>query len=247
MDKYQEQFMNGRPFLCFDLVSNKTVGEVFNNESLTIRQDPDITHTRYIVLIASNSIEKIEICENRKYKEYTKKDINEYPSILQQYPKLTQLNKKDFIIELDFETKSISKIKLHFVHDLADPLEIPIEYIEADKEIYYKKVAEEKRLELIKQMSIAHSCGQDLVTIRFKNCCDEVACTKIALYDGSKQFMGTFTVEQGMFYKSITNLAYGKYCYIIEQFDKDGNVLVTTDYIEFVIKRVGDGNCVVIR
>ncbi len=247
MDKYQEQFMNGRHFLCFDLVSKKTVGEVFNNESLTIRQDSDITHTRYILLIASNSIEKIEICENGKYTEYAKKDINEYPNILQQYPKLLQFNKKDFIIELDFETKSISKIKLHFVHDFADPLEIFIEYVDADKEAYYKKAAEEKRLELIKQMNIAHSCGQDLVTIRFKNCCDEAACTKIALYDGSKQFMGTFTVEQGMFYKSITNLAYGKFYYIIEQFDTDGNVLVTTDYIEFVIKRVGDGNCVVIR
>lgn len=38
------------------------------------------------------------------------------------------------------------------------------------------------------------------------------------------------------FYKSINGLAYGKYAFILKQFDKNNNLLFETDYIEFSIK-----------
>ena len=45
------------------------------------------------------------------------------------------------------------------------------------------------------------------------------------------------TVENGIFFKSITGLAYGRYAYIVKQFDKSNSLLVETGYIEFEIKK----------
>ena len=59
------------------------------------------------------------------------------------------------------------------------------------------------------------------------------------------------TVENGIFFKSITGLAYGRYAYVVKQFDKENNLLIETDHIEFYIRPkqqpiVEQGNIVVI-
>ena len=73
--------------------------------------------------------------------------------------------------------------------------------------------AEITKMNLLKKLNITHACGSDLVNIKFQNCSEKVALTKIYLFDDKKQIMGTFKVDGDMFYKSITNLAYGKYFY----------------------------------
>ena len=39
------------------------------------------------------------------------------------------------------------------------------------------------------------------------------------------------------FYKSIGGLAYGKYSFILRQYDKNNNLLLETSYIEFSIDK----------
>ena len=46
------------------------------------------------------------------------------------------------------------------------------------------------------------------------------------------------TVENGTYFKSIAGLAYGKYAYMLKQFDKNDNLLLETELIEFDIKRL---------
>ena len=89
---------------------------------------------------------------------------------------------------------------------------------------------------IAKKLNITHVCGSDLVNIKFQNCSEKVVLTKISLFDDKKQLMGIFKVDEGMFYKSITNLAYGKYFYKAQQLDKENNVIVETDFVEFVIR-----------
>lgn len=72
-----------------------------------------------------------------------------------------------------------------------------------------------------------------MITIKFANANSSVALTKISLFDNNKQLMGIFKVEEGMFYKSITDLAFGKYFYKVHQYDKDQNLIIETDYINF--------------
>ena len=45
--------------------------------------------------------------------------------------------------------------------------------------------------------------------------------------------MGVFKVDEGMLYKSISNLAYDTYFYKVSQFDKFGNEIIETDLIQF--------------
>ena len=58
-------------------------------------------------------------------------------------------------------------------------------------------------------------------------------------------------VENGIFFKSITDLAYGRYAYIVKQLDERNNLLIETDFIEFYIRKqqppmVNSGNICVI-
>ena len=48
--------------------------------------------------------------------------------------------------------------------------------------------------------------------------------------------MGVFKVDEGMFYKSITSLAYGKYFYTLSQYDENDNLIVESSCIDFIIK-----------
>lgn len=228
MDKYQESLMRGIRFELFDAITSKGQDVVYENDALKIVQDKDITHNEYLVYIARNNsvISKVEVFENGEYKEPP-----QYTPI--KFFDGSTFYRKDLVIKVDFDSQSITKIRVYFVDDLADPLEITTEYVSADKEQYYKEKELQERLELIDKMKVAESCGEDLVTIRFQKCLDSVEATKITLFDKSKQLMGVFKVEEGMFYKSIINLAYGTYFYKVSQYDKNDVLIVETDYIEF--------------
>ncbi len=230
MDKYQERLIGGIRFEQFDTITSKGCDIVYENNVLKIVQDKDITHNEYLVYIARNNsvITKVEVFENGEYKE-----TPQYTPI--QFWDGKTFCRKDLVIKFDFNNPIISKIKIYFIDDIADPLEIPIEYVPADKEQYNQEVERQKRLELIDKMRVEDSCGKDLVTIRFQKCLDSVEMTQIALFDKSKQLMGTFKVEEGTFYKSIINLAYGTYFYKVSQYDKNGMLIVETDYIKFVL------------
>lgn len=62
----------------------------------------------------------------------------------------------------------------------------------------------------MQKLNVKHSCGTNLVTIKFANSTENVALTKISLFDSEKQLMGVFKVDEDMFYKSITGLAFEK-------------------------------------
>ena len=231
MDKYQEDLMSNISFAEFDLNTMKYVSAPYENNILRITQNEDITHTKYIVYLEgqTNLVSRIEVYENDKFRKIEKISLNKYSEKF-------NLNREEHVIEFDFDNPIITKIKIHFENDLADPLEIPVEYIFADKEKYYYQKEQERINELIRLMRVTHSCGSDLVNIKFQNCSEKVVLTKISLFDDKKQLMGVFKVDEGMFYKSITNLAYGKYFYKAQQLDKENNVIVETDFVEFVIR-----------
>lgn len=139
------------------------------------------------------------------------------------------------VIDFDFEN-SINKLELHFNFDVVEPLVINI----VTK--IFEPVQVDNKEELLKQLKFSHSCGHDLITIKFQNCNDDVCITKITLYDDNKQIMGMFKVDEGMFYRSITNLAYGKYYYKLSQYDKDNSLIVESDFVEFKIMPPYYGN-----
>ena len=49
--------------------------------------------------------------------------------------------------------------------------------------------------------------------------------------------LAKYKVEEEMFFHSINGLAYGRYEFILKQFDNKGNILLETDKISFSLSR----------
>ena len=194
-------------------------------DTFTLTQDEDITIVDYVLIVKedpaqrTNIISRISILDNGQWKDL------ELSSCGQQ-----ELGYK---ILLNFNNR-IEKIKLSFKNDLSDDYILNLKYVEADKEKYYAKQAQEKKNSLLKTASIKHSTGNDLVNIYFQPCCDDYERTEITLYKDS-QMLAKYKVDEGTFFKSITGLAFGAYEYILKQYDKSDKLLLETEKIKFTI------------
>ena len=184
-----------------------------DNDTLIINQQKDQKEACLVPLL--KGVEKIVVSYKNGIKTFeTQKSIFKNVDVC--------------VINFDFRNL-INKLELHFNFDVVEPLVINI----VTK--IFEPVQVDNKEEFLKQLKFSHSCGQDLITIKFQNCNDDVCITKISLYDDNKQIMGVFKVDEGMFYKSITNLAYNKYFYKIAQYNKDNNLIVESDFVEFQI------------
>ena len=105
---------------------------------------------------------------------------------------------------------------------------------------------------MLKTADIKVSTGADLVNIYFQPCCNKYDYTEIQLYIpkdfvtvggpyGPVQKPSTWSmikkckVDTEEFFKSINGLAHGKYSFILKQYDKNSNLLLETEHIEFSI------------
>ena len=89
----------------------------------------------------------------------------------------------------------------------------------------------------MKKANIKVSTGADLVNIYFQPCSDDYLRTEIVLYkDGL--MLAKYKVDEETFFKSISGLAYGKYEFILKQFDDKGNIILETDKISFSLLSV---------
>jgi hypothetical protein len=190
-----------------------------NTNSIIIKQDEDINITRYILILHGKAnrydvLSTVCVLKNQQW---------------EQIP----LSPKGYKIIIDFNER-IEKIKLSFVNNLADDYIITINYQEADKEKYYAKKEQERKDNLFKTANIKVSTGADLVNIYFQPCCDSYARTEIVLYKDDIM-LAKYKVDEETFFKSISGLAYGKYEFILKQFDDKGNIILETDKIAFSI------------
>ena len=196
-----------------------------NTNSITIKQDEDINITRYI-LIAHGKVNRYDVLSGISV--YKKKQWEQ-----------VKLEEKGYKIIIDFNDR-IEKVKLSFLNNLADDYIITINYQEADKEKYYAKKEQERKDNLFKTANIRVSTGADLVNIYFQPCCDSYARTEITLYKDN-MMLAKYKVDEETFFKSISGLAYGKYEFILKQFDDKGNIILETDKISFSLSRPNYG------
>lgn len=237
MDKYQkyilEKYGIRSSFIfhrCNPILGNKLVNEgviqygEFNidNDSFTIKQDEDINLIEYALVL----VNKVDIFSNISiYKNNGWRDVE-----------LTiENNIPTYKIIVSFNDRT-EKIKFVFKNQLADEYIITLNYQEADKEKYYAKKEQERKENLVKMANIKVSTGVDLVNIYFQPCCDNYARTEIALYK-ENMLLAKYKVDEETFFKSIGGLAYGKYEFVLKQFDDKENIILETDKISFSLTR----------
>ena len=209
-----------------------------NNDTVTIIQDENPNIVDYILIVFGESfINAIEVYKKSKWEKVEKSTF--------------KTRWAAFRLNINFDDR-IEKVKVSFRDNLADDYIINVVYQEADKEKYYAKKEQEYKDNLLKTADIKVSTGADLVNIYFQPCCDKYEYTEIQLYIpkefvtvggpyGPVQKPSTWSmikkskVDPEEFYKSINGLAYGKYSFILKQYDKENVIILETGYIEFTI------------
>jgi hypothetical protein len=222
MNKYQRAILENQDVKVFytcSSIKNSAVlaaGFDYDNDTYALTQEEDIFSTTYEFVVKANpNIESCEYYCNGAWCAVEKKAGN-------------------FVVMLDFE-KRVEKVKFTFADNLADDYIFMVNYTEADKDLYYKKQADNRRNTYIAAAQIKHSTGADLVNIYFQPCSSDYIRTEIALYrDGL--MLAKYKVDEESFFKSIGGLAYGTYSVIVKQFDRNDNLLLETEHIEFTLK-----------
>lgn len=211
-------------------------------DTFTVIQDEDITKTKYILIVDSTvgdfkPFEGVSVCKGEKQEKV--------PCVGGQYK-----------ITVDFSHR-IEQVRFTFANEIAPEYVLKIAYKEADKEKYYARKEQERKDNLLKAASIKVSTGADLVNIYFQPCCEKYECAEVSLYipkdyvtvggpygpvqkPASWSLIKRCKVPADDFYESITGLAYGTYSVVIIQYDRNGNVILETDHIEFRVKKPAD-------
>lgn len=148
-------------------------------------------------------------------------------------------------ITVDFDDKSPS-IFVSFSDNLADPIEIPIIYVDADKTAWDEKILKEHKEQLAEIVNINVVSGDSLINILYNPLNDKYSYSVVTLYyaftkqgekDKTYQTMGSFKSEKDKFFIPIINLGYASYAIVLKQYDSDNKVIYESEKIEFTLKR----------
>ena len=143
--------------------------------------------------------------------------------------------------DIDF-SQNIEKIVIQFRHNILDSFSMPVTMI-TKEQIELEQAEEQKKLDaIVPEIKHKFSIGESLINIKFEHVYNHLPIKVVVeLYDEDKFLMGTYKPEAGMNFLTINNLAYGKYFYIIRQFDIQGKELQKTDYVEWNLVRPNHG------
>lgn len=225
MDKYQEYiFKTSRSYYGLSVCGKSALEKVIFDDKIIFKQNDDITISDYILYIANIGIKAVFAIVGAK----------ETPLVQELDPVSSSPksgNQNRFFLPISFDNK-IDFIRIVFKNNLADDLFFPVIYEEADKEKYYAKKEQERKDGLLSNANIKVSTGIDLVNIYFQPCCEEYHRTEIILYRDN-MMLAKYKVNEEMFFHPISGLAFGKYEFILKQYDDKGNVILETEKISF--------------
>ena len=251
MDKYQKVLLETEKTSVFFTCTSKKNSLVLNGgfnydeDVYTLTQEEDIFSTKYEFVVKTNpNIETCTFLVSGEWQSASRKG-------------------SAFSVELDFENR-VEKVKLTFADNIVDDYTFSIQYVEADKDLYYQKQAETRRNTYIEAAQIKHSTGADLVNIYFQPCCANCGKTEIELWIAKgkyaphhgmcvtfytpqltggepEQMIAKFSMEEGFLFKAINGLANGVYAYRLRQFSKNDGMLFESDFQFFEIRPQGTG------
>ena len=230
MDKYQEYLFGKLNISSQSEPTNREREFSFRDGKITIRQNDDYHITKYNIRVFHPALD--EIWTLYKDKKQVGKKVNK--------------TKEDVkILTLDFNRKA-SSLFISFKNNLANPIEIPIDYIDADKSAWDAKMDKEHKEHLASIVNIKIISGDSLIDVLYNPLNDKYSYCEITLYyaytkQGEKtksyQLMGNFQSEKGKFYIPIINLGYSSYAIDLKQYDENKELIYESDRIEFSLSR----------
>lgn len=228
MDKYQQYLFR---WLGVHLASNSTSGAKdisFREGKITITQNDNYHFHEFKLIVSHPQLKEVSIQQGDT------KLIGE------------TVSENSQSIKLDFDNK-VSSIRIEFNHNLADQIEIPIEFIDADRAAWDAKEEKEYRENLAKLASIKIIKGDFFINVLFNPLdAEKYSYSVVTLFysyhdytsrEDIHQLMGSFKSENDKFFIPICNLGYGHYSLILKQFNKENQIMYESERIEFSIER----------
>lgn len=249
MNKYQKValtpfiFRNEFGLTISDKTSLITKRFTIENDAILIYADRDIFSKNYTVLLLVRKSLRVQVLFDKDWIELERKTVSYIDDKSETNTKAVGCENKEVKIsgaefKINLDNKP-TKVKLippgHVVEDII----LDIKYDEMSEEEYW--AVQNSPAVLREKMGVTFRTGDDLVNVYWKHAKqNDVAMVRVDLYMGcpdNAQLMAKYKVSDEVFFKSITGLAYGEYCFKVYQFDKDDNEIVSTDFIKFELKK----------
>lgn len=180
------------------------------NDTVTL-QLPSINVEHHSIVFIGHNIDKI---------------IAKSGEVLTEYKTVISLFKNMDVAVIQFAAESlVESLTVVFKLDAAEPLQIKVVILP-----YYEPIIDERKL-LLNQMKVRYTTGNGLINVTFQKCHELAVTTRISLYAHNKQFIVAYKVAPSDLYQAMVGLAFGRYYFQVEQFDKDDNLIVASDLI----------------
>lgn len=206
MNKYQLEFWKYLT-LIEDETDNKLETFSIENEKIKINQNKNYNIKKYNFTIKGDAINSIEKIEGLKGKVWKKIGETKF--------------------QLDFDNK-ISKIKIHFINRIIDPIVFDIEMEDADKKAYDYEL-ERKRKDYEKSVvDLEIATGVNLINVYFNGLTNKkYSYAVISLYRKDRK-IGVYKLKDTNLL-SIPNVASGEYGISIEQYNSDDELIYRSE------------------
>lgn len=195
-----------------------------SNRKFVITQDEDYHHTVYTFTIAAACLQDVII--KKAFWELHAEPVVD----------------RCFYVTVDFEDKCES-LTLIFKDNIVDPITIPVEFIDADKEVWDRKVRIRQEEERNKIVDIKWSASSSLVNIFFNPIDDSYDHAKVTLYrvagagkGASYRLLACYSVPRNSYFAAIDSLAPGRYAFVLEQFARGDTSIYQSGKNEFEIR-----------
>ena len=220
MDKYQIFALARTGFAIYDgedIIKSRRIDRsddawnyILPNKVIEIRQDINYNKIKYYIKIDGLAVESARYCG----KTYERQ--------------LTNASSKPYVlVPVDFSNKVTELVLVY--ERVIDPIEIELKFIESDKKIF-------DDIQKIEKASVKVSTGDSLVNVYYQPCSDDYKRTEVILYNSDNMLMAKYKVEEEMFFKAITGLAYGRYSLLVRQYDANDKLIFESEKQFFEIK-----------
>jgi hypothetical protein len=189
-------------------------------DKFTINQ-PSLDVTKGCLVFLFFGVDSIDVT----FKDGTKKSVKFVTSIF--------MNVQVAPIDFTYDNPIVNAV-VHFYMNMADDLTWEIETILVEKPVVDVKEV------MLKKANIKVSTGESLINVYFQEASDDYGFTKVELYIGDQANFNLISkkkVEDGNYYCSFDNLAFGSYGVKVIQFDAKSNVIFESEIIKVHLVR----------
>ena len=217
MDNYQINLLNKG---TFDFESEAGKEKIIINEKCIVYQNENYKISGYKILINNTAVE---------YVTYSDKKYS---------------SNKDKIIEIKFDFDNVGKeLVFTFKNGVADDCSLPIEAVLANRESFDMKEAEKNYYKLVNQVALVLNTGNSLINACWKKADETITKSIVKFYYYDDRTKIEYLIEESennSEFKSFCGLAYGRYKFIIEQYDSKNNLVVSVSGIISLKNEIAD-------